>query len=320
MENNIDIFCEFSFLEKFFNSCPQSAETIFHGDYKNWKTYFDLLCGPCDMRIIDIKDDDFNNYCNGDSLIGQMFLVLLSSCADGKNLVCLPDERNNMETSISDGDGKTYFKDEHAIFFLDRSKENCKGLEEDYGLMFISNENIYDYTFFLFIPDIKEINENSVFWDCMSKYSHPCNTIVLIDGYIATEVDQVIEDNLKSIFDALLPLKLNKSEFCIHIFTLDNDDTTKNKRIEQMIQQLLQSLRSYPIYVKITFEHNLEHDRYLFTNYCLFNSGYGFVLTKSKRKRGTNLSFFPICHYSTFSSKNNAYQIVQNLKRRRKIT
>ncbi|KAA6327066.1 hypothetical protein EZS27_023908 [termite gut metagenome] len=317
MGDYLNIYCEFGFLQKFIDSSPKFELGKTNNNHKYWYKYLDLFCGNSNMLLIDIEKDLFVKQCNDENMQGQMLSLLLNTHADGIGcLECLPQESKNMDISINDDMGEDYFRrHEHTVFLLDKNKELCKEMEEDYGLIFISSENIYDYSKLLFIPDIQEINEHSILWTCISNYIHPCNTIVLIDGYITNETDDIIDKNLNSIFNTLLPTKLNKSCFNIYIFTQDDYDSEKNKNKKILIENVICSLREYQINVNTIFEHKLEHDRHLFTNYCLFSSGYGFVLKESQRKIGTHLTFFPIC--STYSGKNNAFQIVQNLKKKK---
>ncbi len=321
MEEYLDIYCEFGFLQKFIDSYPQYEFGKTNNNHEYWCNFLNLLCGNSNVLLMDVEKGLFVKCCDDENPHSQILTLLLSAHADGIGcLECLPKESQNMEINIQDGTGADYFSiHQHALFLLNKDKDSCKGLEEDYGLMFISPDNIYDYAKILFIPDIQEINEHAIFWKSFGNYIHPCNTVVLIDGYIAKETDDVIEKNLASIFEMLLPVKLNNSFFNVYIFTRNDYDTEKNKNKESLLKRVICTLRKYQINVNVEFEHQLEHDRHLFTNYCLFTSGYGFFLTEGQRRVGTNLTFFPICHYSTYSGKNNAFRIVQNLKKKRKL-
>jgi hypothetical protein len=288
------------------------------------------LCGHSNVILTDINEKDYSSHCNEESISGQILQLLLTSHAEGiGNLICLPNERENMETSEQDGNGVEYFnlKDQH-IFLMNRNKEVCKRMEDDYGLLFVSMDNLYEYN--LFSPDIQEINKDSKLWECVKYYKYPCNTIILADNYLY-KLDRnnrlredVIEKNLKSLFNSLLPAKLNNMTFKIYIFTkcIYSDKGVEDKSIEESIRKWIKSLRPYSEKIEIEIISKREtddHDRYLLTNYCLLSCGYGFVLTNSERRKGTSLSFFPVTYFSPGSKKNNVYKIMQNLRERRNL-
>jgi len=333
MDGNIDIYCEFGFLEKFCKSCPQTNNSVPNENYKKWFEYFELLCGHSSILLTDIEKKDFITYCDENGNEWQQILYqLLQSRYDGKgnHLECAPKERVYMETYERDGEGIEYFdsKEQH-IFFMNRSKNECERMKDDYGLLFISMDNLYEHNL-LFTSDIQEINKDSKLWECAKQYRHPCNTIVLVDNYLYKQnrnnvlLKDVIKTNLQSLFDSLLPEKLMQKTFKIYIFTksIYDERGAEDKSMEKLIQKWIPSLRPYSdkIKIEISTKHETDdHDRYLLTNYGLFNCGYGFVLTDSERRKGTSLSFFPITHSSSGSKKNNVYRIMQNLRKRRNL-
>jgi len=331
MDGKIDIYCEFGFLEKFCDACPQTIG-VPHANVKMWSEYLDLLCGSTDIVITDINENDYRERCDESVVTGQILLMILQSHYDGKkNLKYLPNESKSMEMYEQKGKGKDYFKlREQTVFLMNRNKEECKKKEEDYGLLFISMDNYYEFSL-LFSPDIQEINRDSIFWQCAKHYRHPCNTVILVDNFILKNDNEIIKKNLTSLFTSLLPFQLNEIPLKIHIFTRRYEDRTrresennqKNKQKSEIIQQCIKSLNrpySESIETKIIFINEYsDHDRYLLTNYALFYSGYGFVLTDDQRQKGTSLSFFPITHLSSVNKENNVYRIVQNLRKRKNI-
>lgn len=312
MDGNIDIYCEIGFLEKFIEKCPQTNNGIPHKDYKYWQSYFELLCGESDVVLMDFGDKELRDL-NDDNPLGQAMTFLLESHADGVgNLVLLPQESKNMKLLEQDNEGELYFNNhEQTIFLLDRDVDSCNKMGDDYGLLFISPDSLYKSAEFLFIPQREEINKNTKdHWDLLKYYRHPCHSIYLIDNYILGKESAILERNIKSLFDALLPLNLNKRQFSITIKTEipeKHDETWTNTRCEK-VKEWIRELRSnYSINVTIYYTTNENHDRNLFTNYFLFDSGYGFVLTNEERRKGTKITIFPITHSSSLT-------IMQNLK------
>jgi len=308
MDGKIDIYCEFGFLKRF---CDE-REVITNENLKMWVKYLELLEGKCDI-ILDIERKDFAAHCD-ESMSGQILMLLLAPYADGsEKLRFWPEIKKELEISEKEEDGSEFFAPhEHTIFMMDRDKTECKRLEEDYGLLFISKDNFYEYKF-LFISDIQEINATSNFWESVKLYKHPCNKITLVDKFIVNETDEVIKENLNSLFDSIMPLTLNKIDFKILIYTKDDFDKKKNDKKEKLIKDCISSIRTYqkPIDIDIVWERKPEHDRSLFTNYGFFECGYGFVLTESQRASGTRISFDTITNH-------NVYKIVRNFKEKKK--
>ncbi|NDV59288.1 hypothetical protein [Bacteroides sp. 519] len=305
MDNRINIYCEFAFFEKFADLCPQTKNGIPHKDYKHWECYFDMFCGKNDIVITDIEKKEFISQCNDDSIAGQILKLILESHADGRgNLVCLSNEKTNMETHEQDDNGLDYFsKHEQTIFFLNQNEETCRYRENNYGLIFISPETLLNRAELLFTPQRYEINENTKNWSFLKKNISPCNTIYLIDNYILGKESSIIENNIKSLFDAILPSILNKRSFKVIVSTeipKGQDEQWANKRAEKL-KRWIEELRSYKIEVFINYTKNKHHDRNLFSNYFLFDCGYGFILSENEKQKGTKLTIFPITHRSTLA-------------------
>jgi len=313
MDEKIDIYCEFGFLKTF---CETQNNKI-------WWNYYDLLCGSSSrILFIDAKEKKFYDYLDKNANESTMLFLteLLDSKYNGTNkqLEFNPKEGEYMKEYIQDDDGEEYFHSkDQVIFLMDREINECKKMEKDYGLLFISKKNFKDYNL-LFSADMQDINEKSDLWECVKDYRLPCNRIILVDNFIMTEEIDKIEENLHSLFNALLPLELNKMKFFIDIFTKKPDN--RDERVEEKkekIKKCIKNLRLYEIEPEIHIEHEPEdHDRYLLTNYGLFTCGYGFVLTELQRRKGTTLNFFPITHCS-ISKKNDVYlraQIIRDKK------
>lgn len=304
MNGNIDLYCDIGFLDKLFTTCPQTRNGIPHKKYSSWLSYFNLLCGKSDVVIMDVSYEEFFELCNKDTPLGYALNILLESHADGiGNLVCEPKEGRNFKLFEEDNELENYFSNfERTIFFIDREEKFCTSLEDDFGLIFISPESIYKKANRLFKIDRIEINSEKKNWDFLQSLKHPCNYIFLIDNFILSKNENVIEYNIKSLFDALLPSSLNKRDFNVTIKTEIPKNQNKEfvDRRKEKVKKWIMDLRSnYIIKVNIDYFQDNNHDRNLFTNYLLMDSGYGFVLDKSERRKGTKLTIFPITHPTT---------------------
>jgi hypothetical protein len=322
MDGKIDISCEFSFLEKFCNETPAPLAE----NYMMWRKYFDLFC--CDniaVRFTDIGSSEFIdkltvNSCN--IWMEEISRVLLSNYYDKcSRVVCDSELGKQMKMYEQDGDGCEYFSPEkETIFFMDRTKDECKRMEEDYGLLFISMENLYEHEF-LFSTGNEPITNKSNLWDCVKYYNHPCNYIILIDLHVMKKGNDLIEKYFFSLFDSLLPKILNKMDFKVDLYINEDDTEDALKKKKECIEDCVKSVRaSYkPLIVFHKISNDKIHDRYLLTNYGYFKSGYGFVLTDTERKKGTDLDFFPITHLGKHNSKSNTSQSMHNIREKMKL-
>ena len=322
MNGKIDIYCEFAFLEKFYSSLPKSDDRSNLKFLRYWQDFNELLCKHSSIVLMDINYESFVEQSKNaeNSILREALDLILTASYNGYiDIACCPTEKKNMEAHIEDNEGDRYFgKEPQRIYLLDVASEKCQQLENDYGLMFISNDNFTRWANFLFTSDIALVNEKTKNWDFVKQYEHPCNSIILVNNYILDSDNSVLEKDINSLFDALLPMQLNLNTFNIQVhttFTKKGNDNTKKELVESTIKKL----RKYPINVKIFLAHkttNNQHDRFLLTNYCMFNSGYGFVLGK-EREKGTSLMVWPLTYISKYGnreSRNNVYQIMQYLR------
>jgi hypothetical protein len=323
---NIEIYCEFGFLEKFYNSCPQIVNGKLNPNIKLWYDLDKLLCKHSDILLIDVDEEALRGRIDEKSFLGQALDSLLKKHYDGcGELICKSDEKRNMDVMVSDDNGDKYFdKDRRStLFLLDRNIEICQTMEEDYGLIFISSHDIYKRLDFLFSTDIQYVDKSIKNWDISDRYKHPCNSITLVDNYLFGQTG--CEASIKTLFNSLLPEKLNKKTFEVQIFT-EADKKNNSEWSEGRIKRWIKELRdSYDIKVSIETpvkDEDRTHDRYLITNYCLFQCGFGFVLNGHRQEKGTSLSVYPLTYLSQYDSipTTNVYKIIQSLEEKHEDT
>ena len=270
------IYCELEFLLNFFNSkpvfdfnlCEESRE------FKEWINYRDFLLDDNSIILLDIKITCLEQYKNNNEM--NLFV----------------NRKNYFNNLIFDQfieiqkEPDAFFEkvNPHAIFFLSDITK-CKQFEEDYGMLFISNDNIYEFTekifgfkeeLIFFNPDNKSILN----WDFISKYKSPCNSMVIVDNYIFEKNTDI---NLKPLILKLLPGKsLGKLKFHIYIITMKvkNHRTKKDlycKILNYFGDELKKNIKLKIIY-DIKTEATKHHDRNIITNYLWINSGVGFTI------------------------------------------
>jgi hypothetical protein len=165
-------------------------------------------------------------------------------------------------------------------------------IENDFAQLVFHNNNISDILPFITAKP-KSINKkDNGCWDFLDSIKHPCNSLVILDDYILTDSNELIEENLVELLKKIMPLKLNQNlEFQITIIGENQGIKLIDKK--NKILKKLNNFYSYPINLSIIPEK--IHDRRIFTNYYWIISGYGFTLFQDKKvKKETSFTFIPI--------------------------
>ena len=279
------LYCEIKFLTDFFDHRPRlEVENPFSEDssVEIWKKYRDMILKNADIKL-DVKPETFFNTNNP-------FINMLKK------------KKGDGEIQIKFNKFPVYFKEEmsHSFIFLADSIK-ARQTEDDYGMICISSENYMEHAGFLFSTEtFCSIDENTN-WDILKAFKHPCHSIIIIDNYILSKPEEVLKESIMAILLALLPEKLNKRNFSISIYTVKPvkrntmADDEYNELMEtvmdrkSIVENTIKAIRKpYKIDVSIKWSRS-QHDRSLLTNYCLFDSGYGFVLEEKEKKKGTSL-------------------------------
>jgi hypothetical protein len=175
------------------------------------------------------------------------------------------------------------------VFFLNKGNQT---IENDFAQLVFHNNNISDLLPFITAKP-KSINKrDDGCWDFLDSIKHPCNSLVILDDYILTDSNELIEENLIELLKKIMPLKLNQNlEFQITIIGENQGVKLIDKK--NKILKKLNNFYSYPINLSIIPEK--IHDRRIFTNYYWIISGYGFTLFQDKKvKKETSFTFIPI--------------------------
>lgn len=303
--NNQHIYCEIDFLQRFFGEQPVfKIEDSTKFEY--WEKYLRLFMKDCSL-ILDKKQDYERFVVERD----ELFLIL-NKRRDGGLIDIQFDE---IESVINQNDRVD------NIFFLTNTDE-CKKLEDDYGLFFISNDTLEDKANILFDQTTIPIEKNGrkySDWSFIEKYAHPCNAMIIADNYILKN-DKDLESNLISLLDKLLPKKLNKIDFQLTIITGDGKIPIDIENRYKLIKSELEKIgRPYKIELKIIGKSENNHDRNLITNYLHIYSGFGFILFRKKDfLKNITLANTMISINSVFG-KPNIREMVSSLKKQYKL-
>lgn len=276
------IYCDIDFLLKFFRDRPILINDDLSDEeefikYETWRKF----------RNIFLKDAVINLNISADKFfsISHPFLDELKR-RKGDGYIKLKFGENSF-VNFQDVDF-------HSLFFL-ADNNKCLDLEEKYGLLFISNANYINRSNILFSSNTFcpiDINTN---WSIMEAYRHPCNNIIIVDNYLFSKSTDVIKSNLYPLFKSLLPEKF-KGIFKLNILSKKDEIKRESKYLndnsveKSIIDDIIKSLNlSYKVDVKFEPANYGQHDRYILTNYYLFDCGYGFVLGVNEKSKGTRL-------------------------------
>jgi hypothetical protein len=187
---------------------------------------------------------------------------------------------NYPETFYDMEEDEDFFKGmTNEYFFLNKTEEECKELESDYGFFFLSKDSVNNKSIRFFYHQINESVENGQTvtnaWNLLAKYFNPCNSMIIRDRFLMQSHDR-ITNNLKPILNYLLPEKLNNLIFqltiyCEEIYDIDNKVA--------LIKEIFNEIRPnyLPPAVNI-IKGKPEHERVLISNYYCISSGAGFDL------------------------------------------
>lgn len=273
------VYCEIEFLLDFFKNKPIINNN--DDDYtsvEKWRNYKDIFFKNANIYL-DISADKF-------SQTDHPFI-------------------NELKKKKGDGEIKLKFDkfftddlkdiDSHSLFFL-ANDDRCKQMEEEYGMLFISNKNYSTLSDVLFSPITFHSIGRDTDWSIMQAHKHPCNTIHLIDNYVFSKPKDVVKSNLTTLFQALMPERL-KTSFSLTIYTKEpdknkfSDEDVKQYRENCLLtEQIVKSINpKYDVSFKVVPVHYSQHDRCIITNYYLFDCGYGFTLTANEKAKGTRI-------------------------------
>lgn len=286
----LTLYCESKFLTSFFDERPREASETLFSETKvdDWRNFRKLIF--TNSINLDVDFEEFTALQKRH----PFWTMLAKKKMDGEIKLKL----NKFPVNYDE-------VNQQSLFFI-TDKEESDNLENQYGLLFICNANLYDKSKFLFSHDNFRKIDNKTDWNVLGAFKHPCNSMHIIDNYLFKRKD-VVEKNLKVLLDTLLPERIDK-EFNIKINTKDptKEDNGRNdwlgqskEQLEEYVVNIVKSVRkNMAVTVDIHFTKYSGHDRHLLTNYFWFSCGYGFVLNDNERSEGTDV------HIHSISSPN----------------
>lgn len=296
------VYCETQFLREILSRLSDKAfsfESL--SEYELWMNVRSLLLSSDIKLYLNMSKNEF------DYTIKDIERRRLNAAKKGKELqfthyeelifgISIKQITNEIHLKLQDDfpDFKVVSdKELNAFYFTCKKQDECKKLMSDYGILVVSPETIMDFRFVLFDQGvaIKKLEQGN--WEeILKEIAMPCNSMIIVDNYILNELEQA-KDNLKGIFDALLPLSLNsETPFHISIFTAlkqnKNVDLPSKARLDE-IMKLLGCIRPN-LNVELSIikcPSDKFHDRTIITNNYYIGCGGGFDLFKSRKSQKT---------------------------------
>jgi hypothetical protein len=289
-----------------------------------WANLYKLL-HEHSLLFVDRTDDELLELVKKNPIINKLF-------KDGRI-------KTNKDSFAKFGKEDAILQEIHpqTLFFLDKTPDECKNLEEDFGLLFISKTELVQKAAWLFSWAVRNIQKSETIykdWTFLQAFKHPCNSLVIADNYVLNKENTKNEENLVEVIKALLPKKLNKQVF--HLTIIAHSKEIDSTLLEKHYKFLNEKLSD-----RITFNYKIEltilltstvHDRNIVTNYAWFNSGFGFTIFKNKLiTENTQIICLPFSYlnstykpYKDINAANNAinyesfssvYDIIENLRK-----
>lgn len=242
--------------------------------------------------IIDISEDAFFEVAKTNPIYKQL---LKSSISGGSKVICWKSFKDELEND------QRFIDFSNSLFLLDSTSEECSSNRKAFGMIFLNKENYKSYTERLFLLSDFQVRRNIKLnnlksWSGLNKISHPMNSLLISDNYILNSEND-ISNNLIPLLNALLPAYLDKINFQILIVSKDLEDKLLDKRYTFLSQQISQKIKR-PFKIELTLitaSIGKNHDRHIFTNYFMLESGnsINYFDEKGNVKVNTYLHAFP---------------------------
>lgn len=278
------VYCEIEFYKRFLDSFPKqvlpSEDSLNRA--KQWIDFSAFLFKSA--IYIDINAEEFRKL----SEQNEYYTFLWKKSVNGECFLEFQDSGFPYVRGIQTTGTKNN-EILNAVFLTTESVEECQKLEKKFGIRVISDKNLFqnENLFITHIETINSGNNSHTNWDFLEVFSHPCNSIAIVDNYLLRN-EAVIKENLIPILQKLIPPDLS-IPFNLSIFTLkrfregDKDVFIDFGQISKFILEELRKTRSEQFKINIgIFNSNSRdyHDRVIITNYMIIDSGSGFDLFK----------------------------------------
>lgn len=269
MKDRINIYCEYAFWSAFFDDERDALKD--RNRRKAWDCFFDFLCA--NKLFLGIAPTDIDeNTCGGKAILdfrqatGGAGIHFLSG-----GLPSITELNNNEHEKLN------------SVFLTTKQNAECKELSNKFGVIVLNKDMVYEAKH-LFDdcgrPFIKKKLPN---WSYLNEYGNNapsincCNSLLIVDRYLfsGSNHENVFDNNLMPIFEALLPQKLADGivfNICIFSDISSPNFYDGSEEIEEIIDEIRPKLN---FDLKVIDTRRI-HDRVIITNNIMLSCGAGF--------------------------------------------
>lgn len=203
-----------------------------------------------------------------------------------------------------------------AVYLL--NDEKCDSLKRLGNFLFASVGQEVETISSLFFNDYQFTTtkdpKDFTSWRDLQKYTSPCSDIIVADKYIFSN-GELLESNIYMIIEELVSL-INNAKINILFFTLkDNISFNCNEIIRNIKSRVKKKIGVKPnVTIVATKNIKKEHDRTIFTNYRLYNSGDTFNYFNSKNERITNGRYLHIHSNALTENMKNSFKFIKDMQ------
>lgn len=268
MKNKRNIYCDYEFWESFFKL--ENSIIRDRTKRKRWDSFYEFLSS--NNLYFNIHSQQVP-----DESVGGKALFDLRQQKGGAGIKFIPKEFPQIEDFNDNDDDRL-----NSIFLTTLSDENCKHLSNQFGVI-IFNLSIVFSSEHIFVDNGQPFTKgNGLNWNYLYELKEKCpsisccNSLVIVDRYLLADTsDEVLNANLKPIFNAILPYKLANNivfTICIIAEKMGGNINNKLSRIEYLVKKVRPDL----LYRINIFGTKKLHDRTILTNNIMLSSGAGF--------------------------------------------
>lgn len=268
MKNKRDIYCDYRFWEEFF----EMEYVVLHNHVmrKLWDAFYDFLSNNNLFFNIPAQSVSENTP-------GGINLNEIRQKKGGAGVKFIPNKFPKLEDLTNDDDNLL-----NAVFLTMLDSTECEALSAKYGVIVFNTSMIFTANH-VFIDNGVSLDETTgQNWNFLYNLKEKCpsisccNSLIVADRYLLANVsDNVLNVNVKPIFDALLPQTLDNDivfTICVIAQPMGTSIESKATKLENLVKRLRPNLK----FKMNVFNSKKLHDRSILTNNIILTSGAGF--------------------------------------------